>query len=274
MGPRGPAGVGFCVKCQLLFIVFLFTRMADAYKLETCELLLDETPQGSANVPRQYVFKIRDMANEDKPRERMVKFGAAALSVAELTAVVLGTGTKKEDLMSMSTRIIRDYGQRVLSLRIHPSELAKELDIPLAKALQISACAELGRRFYDRRGQVLIRTAQDVYDYLVELRQAAKENLRGLYLNTHHRLIHDEVISLGTVNTNLIHPREVFRPAIECGAAALILAHNHPSGIITPSDADIAITNHLIAAGKIIGIPIVDHIIIGRDGYMSIEADY
>ncbi len=251
--------------------------MPVAYLLTSHELLLDEeTTDSFSGNNKEYVLKIKDMPADDKPRERLLKYGPGALSVAELTAVLLGTGTKKEDLMSMSSRIVRDYGERILSDQTKPALMAKELDIPLSKALQIVACAELGRRFYDRRehGQTVIRTARDVYEYLTDLRNLPKEHLRGLYLNTHHRLIHDEVISIGTINTNLIHPREVFKPAIEYGAAALILAHNHPSGIVTPSAADIEITKHIIAAGKIVGISLVDHVIIGKDSYLSIEADY
>lgn len=251
--------------------------MPVSYLLKSHELLLDEqNSQAVAAVGKEYVLRINDMPDEEKPRERLLKYGPGALSVAELTAILLGTGTKKEDLMSMASRIVKDYGERILSDQAKPAAMAKELNIPLVKAMQIVASAELGRRFYDRRehGQAVIRTARDVYEYLSELRHLPKEHLRGLYLNTHHRLIHDEVISIGTINSNLIHPREVFKPAIEYGAAALILAHNHPSGIVTPSQADIDITNHVIAAGKIVGIPLVDHVIIGKDSYLSIEAEY
>ncbi len=246
--------------------------MQAPYVLTNHDLLLDEaTPAG-----KTYVLKIRDLAIEDKPREKLTASGPAALSVAELVAVVLGTGTKKEDVMSMSARIVKEYGERTLASQTNAGTLARDLDIPLAKALQIVACAELGRRFFDRReyGPVLIRTAKDVFDYLVDLRTMPKEHLRGLYLNTHHRLIHDEVISIGTVNSNVLHPREVFKPAVEYGAAAVILAHNHPSGIVTPSTADIEITKHVAAAGKIIGIPLLDHVIVGKDSFASVDIEY
>jgi DNA repair protein RadC len=247
--------------------------MSTTYTLTNHDLLLDEQVINSI---KPYVLKIKDMPSEDKPREKLSKYGPSALSVAELVAVVLATGTKKEDVMSMASRIIRDYGERTLSSQSDAALLARELNVPLVKALQIVACAELGRRFYDRRehGLEIIRTAKDVFNYLKDLRSLPKEHLRGLYVNTHHRLIHDEVISIGTINSNLIHPREVFKPAIEYGAAAVILAHNHPSGIITPSAADIEITRRVVEAGKIIGIPLVDHVIIGKNKFVSIEADY
>ena len=248
-------------------------HMQAPYILSNHDLLLDEATAPSG---RSYVLKIRDIAIEDKPREKLTASGPSALSVAELVAVVLGTGTKKEDVMSMASRIVKEYGERTLASQTNAATLARELDLPMAKALQIVACAELGRRFFDRReyGPVLIRTAKDVFDYLVEMRTLPKEHLRGLYLNTHHRLIHDEVISIGTLNSNVLHPREVFKPAIEYGAAAVILAHNHPSGIVTPSPADIEITKHVAAVGKIVGIPLVDHVIVGKDTFASVDIEY
>jgi DNA repair protein RadC len=105
------------------------------------------------------------------------------------------------------------------------------------------------------------------------MEQLSKEHLRGLYLNTHFKLIHDEVISIGTINANIVHPREVFKPAIEYGAAAVIVAHNHPSGVVKPSDADIEVTKQLAAVGSVIGIPLIDHVIIGRGKYASIAVE-
>ena len=243
------------------------------YQLHPFDVLLDDSPQGDA---KKYILKIKDMPDSDKPREKLQKNGASTLSVAELVAVLLTTGTKKEDVMTMASRIVKDYGERSLSRHSDPAILAKDLDIPLAKAMQIVACAELGRRFFEKRthGPATIRTAKDVYEYLADMRTLPKEHLRGIYLNTHHRIIHDEVISIGTINASVVHPREVFKPAIEYGAAAVILAHNHPSGIVTPSQADKDITNHIIAVGKIIGIPLVDHVIIGKNKFISIEAQY
>ena len=101
-----------------------------------------------------------------------------------------------------------------------------------------------------------------------------KEQFRGIYLDTHNRVIHDEVISIGTINTNIVHPREVFRPALEYGSVAVVLAHNHPSGIVTPSTADIEVTKQLVQAGRIIGIHVLDHVIITKDGFQSIAIDY
>lgn len=249
--------------------------MTTSYKIVASDFMVDDVlPQEMSS--KQYSFTIKDMPMEDKPREKLIAHGPAALSVQELMAVLLNTGTKKEDVLSMSSRIIKDYGQKALAGQTNATKLSQDLDIPLVKATQIIACAELGRRFFQKSGNgpQTIRTAKDVYEYLYDMRKLPKEHLRGIYLNTHHRVIHDEVISIGTINGNIIHPREIFKPAIEHGAAAVILAHNHPSGIVTPSQADIDITKHIIEVGKMIGIPLVDHVIIGQDSFNSIEVEY
>lgn len=225
---------------------------------------------------KEYILKIKDMPSEDKPREKLAKYGPSTLSVPELVAVLLNTGTKKEEVMSMATRMIKEYGEKTLASQTNPEKLATDLDIPLVKAMQIVACAELGRRFFLKRasGPQTIRSAKDLYEYLADMRTLPKEHLRGIYLNTHHKIIHDEVISIGTINANIVHPREVFKPAIEYGAAAVILAHNHPSGVTTPSEADIEMTKQIVSVGKIIGIPVIDHVIIGKSKFTSIAVDY
>jgi DNA repair protein RadC len=106
------------------------------------------------------------------------------------------------------------------------------------------------------------------------MRDLPKEHLRGLYLDSHYQLIHDELISIGTLTSNIVHPREVFRPALEYSAAALILAHNHPSGIAKPSEADLAITAQIIEAGKVLGIGLLDHVIIAKNKYQSVQGEY
>jgi DNA repair protein RadC len=120
----------------------------------------------------------------------------------------------------------------------------------------------------------VIRTAADLYDYVKDMHTLPKEQLRGIYLDTHNRVIHQEVISIGTINSNIVHPREVFKPALEYGAAAVVLVHNHPSGISTPSLSDVEITKQLIEAGKIIGIHLLDHVVVTKNGYSSVEVTY
>jgi DNA repair protein RadC len=120
----------------------------------------------------------------------------------------------------------------------------------------------------------MIRTPQEAFDYLKDMRDLSKEHLRGLYLDNQHRVIHDEVISIGTIDSNIVHPREVFKPALEYSAVAVILAHNHPSGSLEPSDADMQITKQLIQSGKIMGIQLLDHVIVTKDSFASIPVSY
>ncbi len=226
--------------------------------------------------PREYILKVHDLPLDNQPREKLIKQGPEILSLQELMAIVLNTGTKTEGILEMSSRIIREYGEKSIIAEKNAEKLSEELNIPITKACQIIACGEIGRRMYEKNdsGFAVIRSAKDVYEYLQDMRNLPKEHLRGLYLNSHNRVIHDEVISIGTINTNIVHPREVFRPAIEYSAAAVVLAHNHPSNVATPSAQDIEITQQLIKAGKILGINVLDHVIITKDTYMSISANY
>jgi DNA repair protein RadC len=225
--------------------------------------------------PKKYVLKIRDLPELDKPREKMIQQGPTALSTAELLAVILNTGTKSEGVLEMSERIIKEYGERALINHKDVQAMADDLNIPLVRAAQIVAVGELGKRFFQKKGgTTMVRSAKDAYEYLSDMQHLDKEHLRGLYLNNHYRIIHDEVISIGTVDANLIHPREVFKPALEYGAVAVILAHNHPSGIIKPSLADQEVTRQIIEAGRIMGITLLDHVIIGKGKFASIEMPY
>lgn len=218
-----------------------------------------------------YVLRIRDLPLQDKPREKMLALGPSHLSQAELMAVLLGVGTKKEEVLAMSHRILREYGERSVSTEKNPTALAEALDIPLAKACQIVASFELGRRFYkDRAGKpVFIRTAKQAYGHLKSIGYMQKEQLRGLYLNSRYQVIHEEVISIGSLTANIVHPREVFQPALEYGAVAVIVAHNHPSGNPTPTDDDLHVTEQLREAGRILGIDLLDHLVIAGDDFIS-----
>jgi DNA repair protein RadC len=226
--------------------------------------------------PHQYPLLLRDLPSEERPREKLQAQGPEALSVNELLAVVLHTGTTKEDVMEMSNRIIRDYGQRSLLVWRDPKKLSLDMNIPINKAFQIIAVGELGRRYYDKSqtGFTNIRNAKDVYEYLQDMRNLSKEHLRGLYLNSHNHIIRDEVISIGTINSSIIHPREVFKLGLEVSAVAVILAHNHPSGEVTPSSEDIEITKQLVRGGKILGIRVLDHVIITKDAFASVNVEY
>lgn len=225
----------------------------------------------------QIKYKISELSPEKRPRERLIKNGPSVLTDAELLAIVLNTGIRKkdykEDVLELSNRILKEYGYLSIVNEKNVKKLMEKLEIPKVKACQIVACFELGRRFFDKdQEEICIREPVDVYKYLKNrMENLKKEQLVGIYLDSRNKLIYEEIISLGTLTTNLIHPREVFRPAIEKSAAAIILAHNHPSGDPTPSEDDIKITQQLIEASKLINIEILDHVIIGKDKYISFK---
>jgi len=177
-------------------------------------------------MPDRYIMRVKDRAEDDKPREKLLSAGPSSLSVSELVAILLGVGTKKEEVMTMATRILKEYGERAIVNESNPQRLADALQIPLPKACQIVASFELGRRFFEQRAgkAVFISTAQQAFDYLKDMGSMQKEQMRGLYLNSRYQVIHEEVISVGSLTSNIVHPREVFQPAIEYGAAAVIIA--------------------------------------------------
>ncbi len=225
---------------------------------------------------KEYVLRVKDLPDGERPREKMIKGGPSALSEVELLAVVLGVGTRKEEVLAMASRIFKQYGENTIVNQTNPNELERELDIPLAKACQIVASFELGRRFFRKTngGPAVVRTPKQAYDFLKDMRDLPKEHLRGIYLNSRHRVVHDEIISIGSLTASIIHPREVFRPALDCRAVAVIVAHNHPSGSVKPTKEDIEITNQLVEAGRILGIDLLDHIIVSKNGFASVPADY
>lgn len=229
--------------------------------------------QGTINHGDAYkIPRVKDMAENEKPREKMIKNGVGVLSMAELLAIVLSVGTKKEEVFSMSSRLLREYGEKAVAYQKNPETISKDLDIPIVKACQIVACFELGRRFYQKKpgGLITIRTAAQAHEHLKDMGELKKEQFRGLYLNNHYQLVYDEVISIGTMEASLVQAREVFRPALEYSAAALIVAHNHPSGVLKATRDDQEITDKLIEAGKILDVEVLDHLIIGKNKYVSI----
>jgi DNA repair protein RadC len=242
------------------------TSPASGYSVVDHDLIFNEPAA-------QYVLRVKDMPEDDRPRERMLKGGPAGLSVAELVAILWGVGNRNEDVLAMAKRTLREYGEKAIASELNPERLSQTADISLGKACQIIASLELGRRFYARNNTgrpVHIRNAKQAYQYLKEIANSQKEQLRGLYLNSRYRVVHDEVISIGSLTSNVVHPREVFQPAIERGAVAVILAHNHPSAQLEPTTADIHVTEQLVAAGKVLGIELLDHLVITPGQYVSI----
>lgn len=223
-------------------------------------------------MPRQYELRVKDLQDSDKPREKLQQAGPTNLGVAELLAVIWGVGSKREDVLQMARRTVQEYGEKAIANETNAAQLAKIADIPLSKAAQVIAAFELGRRYYATSAgrPVYVRNARHAFLYLKPMGHLQKEQLRGLYLNSRYQVIHDEVISVGSLTSNIVHPREVFRPAIEHGAAAVIIAHNHPSGVLRPTLADIDVTEQLRATGEVLGIELLDHIIIAGEKHVSI----
>jgi DNA repair protein RadC len=225
------------------------------------------------NPNKQYkILTIKDCPLEDRPREKLLKLGVESLSSSELLALVLNTGTKKEDVLSMANRVLKEYGPNAIINEKNPQRLKKEFSLPLVKACQIVACFELGKRFFkeSQEGTTIIRNAKQAFNFLKDISQSKKENFKGLYLNSRYKLIHSETISIGTVDTSIIHPREVFRPAIEHGTSAVIVAHNHPSGTLKASPEDLEVTAKLQKAGELLGIELLDHLIISKNKFISL----
>lgn len=239
---------------------------SDTYTLTDHDLVFTDSEA-------RYVLRVKDLPDAEKPREKLVKIGPQELSVAELVAILWGVGNKKEDVLAMARRTVKEYGERTLGQELNPERLAVAADIPLVKAAQVVAAFELGRRYYATAAgrPVHVRTAKQAYQHLKTMGYSQKEQLRGLYVNSRYQVIHDEVISIGSLTSNVVHPREVFQPAIERGAVAVIIAHNHPSGSLQPTLADIQVTEQLMAAGDVLGIELLDHLIIAGSKFVSIR---
>jgi len=220
------------------------------------------------------VYRLKDIPLEERPRERLIKDGPNTLRSHELIAVVLGKGSKKEDVLSIARRIMNDYGTKALSGEIDVKKLTKTLNLTEIQACQIIAALELGRRLFGKaRKEIYLNSPGDVFNYLCNVGNLDKEVMHGLYLDVKNKLLRDEIISVGTVSCSLVHPREVYKPAFTNSAVGVILVHNHPSGDPEPSKEDIALTKRLKKVSEYIDIELLDHIIIGNDDYRSMKSE-
>jgi len=224
-------------------------------------------------IGRSYSIKVKELPEEKKPREKLIRYGPDVLRIPELVSIILNTGYRDENVLELSQRIIKEYGSKAIASEKNVGRIMETLGIPIVKACQIVACFELGRRFFQEQPGKMpaIRGPEDVFIYLEDMKKLKKEQFRGLYLNARNKVIHDEVISIGTLTANLVHPREVFQPAIEYLACGVIVAHNHPSGDPDPSEDDLEITRKLASVGKTMDIELLDHIIIGSKRYVSLK---
>lgn len=218
---------------------------------------------------------IKRMPESERPREKMISYGCQSLSNAELLAIILSTGTKDKTAIDLASGILNMSNEGLRTLRdCTVEELRQIKGVGLAKACQIIAAVELGKRIAltTKVNNYKIKSPDDVSNLLMEeMRYLNKEMFNILLLNTKHDVIAIENISIGSLNASIVHPREVFNRAIKRSSSAIILAHNHPSGDPKPSGEDINITKRLIEAGTIIGINVLDHIIIGDGVYFSMK---
>ncbi|MBD3328416.1 DNA repair protein RadC [Candidatus Peregrinibacteria bacterium] len=208
------------------------------------------------------------------PREKIIKHGVEKLLDKELIALVIGHGSRRENVFNMSERITMLYDQEELANQKSVNKLKKSFDLNAGQASKLIACYELGRRYFLKKGNFKqIQTTKDIFDYLKNMQYLKKEYVRGIYLNTRYKIIHDEIISIGTLESNMFYPRDLIKPAIEHDAAFILLAHNHPSGDAGPSLADYKVTNDVKKACNLIRIPLVDHVIIGNESFFSFSKD-
>ncbi|MBI2125517.1 DNA repair protein RadC [Candidatus Woesearchaeota archaeon] len=214
-------------------------------------------------------MKITDLAPENRPRERLQKEGAPALSSAELLAIILKSGTKKENVLEISNRLISKYGLHNLPHCSLP-QLQQQYGIGPARASQLVALFELYTRMNCKNELKKISSAKDVAElYFPKIQSLQKEHFMAIYLDTKNNIVAEETITVGILNSSLIHPREVFHGAIKHLAHTVIVLHNHPSGDPEPSLEDLQVTKVLEKTGKIMGIPLLDHIILGKDSWWS-----
>lgn len=209
---------------------------------------------------------IKDLADFDKPREKLMAKGVEALKSEELMAILLGSGVAGKDVRKLAKEIIALLDREFNELSLE--KLTQIHGLGVAKASVILASLELSRRYLIKSNSV-IKSAKDLYSELKEYANKKQEYFLCITLDGASHIINKRVVFIGTLNQSIVHPREVFADAIADRAAGVIVAHNHPSGNLSPSSADIAITDRLQEVAKLIGIELLDHIIISKDGYFS-----
>lgn len=222
----------------------------------------------------EYRFTIKEMPAEERPREKLVKYGAEALSDAELLALIIRVGNRNRTAVELSQDILNQYGGLKALNYLSFRDFMQIKGMGLAKAVQLKAVAELSIRLatLNREEKEIIKSPGDAAHLLMpELRYLTQEVFKILLLDIKNQVLAIPLISKGGLTSSIVHPREVFKEAIKHSSAAIILAHNHPSGIPEPSRDDINITKKLIDAGNVIGIDILDHIIIGDGVYISMK---
>lgn len=213
---------------------------------------------------------IKNIHKIEQPREKLEKYGAGKLSNAELFAILLRTGPKGSGVLELSKKIFKQFSGNKLAFASY-NELRGIHGLGPAKACEIVACFELGRRLLKDKKSFLILSPREVWEALKDIRESKKEHFVVFFLDTQNQEIKRELISIGTLNSSLIHPREVFEPAIKHLASHIILAHNHPSGSLEPSNEDLSVTKRLTDAGRLLGIEVLDHVIVTKNTYSGFK---
>ena len=211
---------------------------------------------------------IADMPRIERPREKMKRYGPDKLTEQELLAIVLRTGTPQENALELAASVLRRCPDGV-----EKAGYAELLALGLgeARSCEIMAAFELGRRRLHGKKSGIYLKPRGVWEELRDIRESKKEHFVVFFLDTRNQEIKRDIVSIGTLNYNLVHPREVFEPAVRNLAASVIVSHNHPSGCLEPSDEDLSLTKRLSQAGKLLGIELLDHVIVARSGFMSFK---
>ncbi|WP_026697309.1 RadC family protein [Alkalicoccus chagannorensis] len=217
---------------------------------------------------------VKDVPMSERPRERLLREGAEHLSNQELVALLLGSGSREESVIQLAGRVLHQFDGLKLLKETTAAELMEIRGIGEAKAVQLKAALELGRRIkqYPVEETHVIRSPQDVADYMMEdMRHLKQEHFVALYLNTKNAVLHKKTLFIGSLNSSLVHPREVYKEALRYSSASFICLHNHPSGNPEPSREDIDVTRRLHEAGKTLGVDMLDHVIIGDRQFCSMK---
>ncbi|AKN32285.1 DNA repair protein RadC [Clostridium carboxidivorans P7] len=222
----------------------------------------------------EQTLKIMDLPENERPRERLLRYGTQSLSNAELLAIILSSGTKKENVLSLSNRIIKETGGLNGLLKSTAEDFMSLSGIGEAKAAQLMALLEISKRFKSYRdgNDYKVSKPRDAAALVMdEMKNFKQEHLKVIMLNTKNVVLFIKDVSVGSLNSSIVHPREVFCDAIRKNSAFIIVCHNHPSGDPQPSNEDINVTNRLKECGKLLGIELLDHLIIGNGRYISLK---
>ena len=215
---------------------------------------------------------IREMPSSERPRERLAKRGPSALKTSELLAILFRTGTRSLNAVELAEKVLHKFGSLEAMSRASTKEFQAFDGIGFAKSVEIQAAFELGRRLATEASteRPVIRSAKDVAQLMIpEMQSLDREHFKILLLNTKNHVMQTYTVSVGSLNASVVHPRECFRAAITARAASIILVHNHPSGDLEPSNEDMNLTRRLIAAGDLVGIKVLDHVIIAGNKHLS-----